>query len=122
MINKIINYCRSKKFEIQITETEIFEFKKTDETATCRFRCSFCKKLIRCNYVSHWRANNLELHLLEHIKKAPPTQQQPNSALNQPSNLASNQLQQNAASCSSQTPRQTPMDSELARILNKDML
>lgn len=108
LLEKLKNYCKRKNYPKDFSEEHIVEFVKTGENVRCRVKCVFCDSSIVCNYISHWRASNYELHLFEHIK-----------AQTQPRTRPQQTLQITTTISAGNPPFSIiPIDPELARILN----
>lgn len=68
LLNKLMNYTKSRKYDIQLKIEDITEFLKDQQNARCRVKCVFCDMNIVCTYNSFWRVSNYETHFKNHIK------------------------------------------------------
>lgn len=68
LLNKLMNYMKNKKHDIQLISENITEFTKSGENARCRVKCLLCEMSIVCTYTSFWAVSNYETHFKNHIK------------------------------------------------------
>lgn len=52
LLNKLMNYMKNKKYDIQLKNEFITEFVKIQDNARCRVNCTFCDMHIVCTYNS----------------------------------------------------------------------
>lgn len=127
LLEKLMNYARSKKHVIELKKEDISEYEHFDDRIRCRVRCVQvnCEHTTLCNYKSHWNVSNYEMHLLkEHINS---TSQMLTNSTGTSLNANSQKQQQSSNNVGSpnesnnviEIPLQIDLDPELAEIINR---
>lgn len=68
LLSKLMKYMKSKNYDIELKSEDITEFIKSQNTARCRLRCTFCEMRIVCSFTTFWAVSNYETHFKIHIK------------------------------------------------------
>lgn len=69
LINKTILYLKNAGFTVKLdANADVSDFKRVENSFSCRLKCPYCNKKILCTYMSYWRISNLETHFRVHTK------------------------------------------------------
>lgn len=68
LVKKVLNYTRSKSFEMLFDLSYISQLQKVNNKIKCTVSCPLCESAIKCEFIKYWAISNFQAHLKIHFK------------------------------------------------------